>query len=278
MTDLHLTCSASTLRWADLHTRVSAVAAAGFAGIGLRISDYLDSGLSDGEIRGLLDRHGLRVLELEHLWDWAPGPDPVEEAIFRFADRIGARQLNVPMFGEYPLADLVEPFGALCDRAADHGLLVGFEFLPYSGVRTLGEVWQIVAAAGRPNGGVIIDLWHWFRSGARVADLADIPAPAFTSLQLCDVAAEPGPQMAEESRHGRLLPGEGAGDTQGLLQALRERGITVPVSVEVFSDDLDARPATESARMAYDASAAVLRQADLDAPGWATTRDREDVR
>lgn len=117
------------------------------------------------------------------------------------------------MFAEHPLVDLVEPFGALCDRAAEHGVLVGFEFLPYSGVRSIGEVWQVVSAADRPNGGIIVDLWHWFRPEAQVTDLAGIPASAFTSLQLCDVAAEPGPQMAEESRHGRLLPGAGVGDT-----------------------------------------------------------------
>lgn len=278
MTELQLTCSASTLRGADLPTRAAAAAAAGFVGLGLRISDFLDSGLTYEETGDLLDRSGLRVLELEHLWDWAQGPDSMEEAIFRFADRIGIRQLNVPMFAEHPLADLVEPFGALCDRAAEHGVLVGFEFLPYSGVRTIGEVWQVVAAADRPNGGIIVDLWHWFRSGAQVTDLADIPASAFTSLQLCDVAAEPGPQMAEESRHGRLLPGAGAGDIQGLLHALRERGIEMPVSVEIFSDDLDAQPAAESARQAYDAGADVLRKAALAAPYWTTTRNRGDVR
>lgn len=275
MTELELTCSASTLRMADLPTRAAAAAAAGFVGLGLRTTDILGSGLTDEEIGDLLDRYGLRVLELEHLWDWAQGPDPAEEAIFRFADRVGIRQLNVPMFAEHPLDDLVEPFGALCDRAADHGVLVGFEFLPYSGVRTIGEVWQVVSGADRPNGGIILDLWHWFRSGASVADLADIPASAFTSVQLCDVAAVPGPEMAEESRHGRLLPGAGAGDTFGLLLALRERGIGVPVSVEVFSDVLDAQPAAESARQAYDAGASVLRKAALAAPSW-TTRPHAD--
>ena len=79
------------------------------------------------------------------------------------------------MFAEHPLVDLVEPFGALCDRAAEHGVLVGFEFLPYSGVRSIGEVWQVVSAADRPNGGIIVDLWHWFRPEAQVTDLAVHP-------------------------------------------------------------------------------------------------------
>ncbi|GAA3720561.1 sugar phosphate isomerase/epimerase [Nonomuraea antimicrobica] len=271
-----LTCSANTLRFADLRTRVSSAAAAGFTGIGLRVADYLGAGLADADLRDLLDRHHLRVLELEHTWDWAAGEDPVEEAVFRFADRIGVRQLNVVMFAVHPLPDLVRPFAALCDRAAEHGVLVGLEFLPYSHVRTLGQAWEVVAAADRPNAGIIIDLWHWFRSGAEFEDLAAVPASAITSLQLCDVLADAGPDLADEARHRRLLPGQGAGDTPGVLRALRERGVTVPVSVEVFSDDLDARPAEVAARLAYDAGAATLERTGFTAPSWTT--DPEEVR
>ncbi|ROS44679.1 sugar phosphate isomerase/epimerase family protein [Amycolatopsis thermoflava] len=266
----HLNCSASTLRTADLPTRVAAAAEAGFTGIGLRVSDYLGTDLSDGQIRDLLDQHGLRVLEVEHNWDWSLGADPAEEAMFRLADRIGVRHLNVPMFQAHPLADLVEPFGALCDRAAEHGVLVGFEFLPYSHVRTLAQVWEVVAAADRPNGGITLDLWHWFRSGATPGDLDGIPATKITTVQLCDVRPEPDPDMTEEARHRRLLPGRGAGDTLAVLGALRDRGVTAPVSVEVFSDDLDARPAGESARLAFAAGAEVLDRAGLAAPEWTT--------
>ncbi|SFJ64600.1 sugar phosphate isomerase/epimerase family protein [Amycolatopsis sacchari] len=270
VTEKFLNCSANTLRAADLPTRVSAAASAGFAGIGLRVRDYLEADMADEEIRDLLDRHGLRVLEFEHNWDWALGVDPTEEAMLRFAGRIGVRHLNVPMFAEHPLSDLVEPFGALCDRAAEHGVLVGFEFLPYSHVRTIGEVWEVVTAAGRPNAGITLDLWHWFRSGARVEDLAGIPASAITTVQLCDVRAEPGPDLTEEARHRRLLPGRGAGNTREVLTALREHGVRAPVSVEVFSDDLDALPPAEAARLAFDAGAEVLDATGLPAPSWTT--------
>ncbi|WP_186382363.1 sugar phosphate isomerase/epimerase family protein [Amycolatopsis rhizosphaerae] len=273
MTTKTLNCSANTLRLADLPTRVAAAAGAGFAGIGLRVTDYLDANMADGEIRDLLDQHGLRVLEMEHNWDWALGEDPVEKAMFTFADEIGIRHLNVPMFAEHPPADLVEPFGALCDRAAAHGVLVGFEFLPYSHVRTIGEAWEVVAAADRPNGGITVDLWHWFRSGAQPQDLAGIPASVITTVQLCDVAPEPGPDMTEEARHRRKLPGQGAGDTLTALKALRDNGMVAPVSVEVFSDELDARPPAEAARLAFDTGVKTLERAEFPAPAWTTTRE-----
>jgi sugar phosphate isomerase/epimerase len=111
----------------------------------------------------------VRVLELEHTWDWArPGPAAEERELYQFADEVGCRQLNVPMFtAGHDSTELVAGFAGLCDRAAAHDLQVGLEFLPFSAIRTVGAARRIVADADRPNGGLIVDLWHWFRSGAR---------------------------------------------------------------------------------------------------------------
>jgi hypothetical protein len=42
------------------------------------------------------------------------------------------------------------------------------------------------------------------------------------------------------------------------------------VSVEVFSDDLDARPAPVAARLAFDAGAAALDRAGYSPASWTT--------
>jgi sugar phosphate isomerase/epimerase len=273
MTDL--ACSASTLRPADLVTRLRAAGEAGFTAVGLRLDDYRGSGRPDAEVRDLLDEHGLRVLEMEHNWDWAGGPVPEEQELFQLADGIGVRQLNVPMFAEHDQIDLVAGFGGLCDRAADHGVLVGLEFMPYSAVRDLGRAWEVVAAADRPNGGVVLDLWHWFRSGGQLADLALVPAERIVSVQLGDVLAEPFADLRQEARHHRRLPGRGAGETTALLVALRDRGVKSPVSVEVFSDDLDAMPASAAAAAAFVTGRDALLAAGWpDSAPWHTSRKR----
>jgi len=54
--------------------RVGAAARAGFTGIGMLADDYAAlraSGQSDADLLGVLDRHGVRVLEVEFLFDWA---------------------------------------------------------------------------------------------------------------------------------------------------------------------------------------------------------------
>ena len=54
----------------------------------------------------------------------------------------------------------VEAFALVCDRAAEHGLLVHLEFLPWSAFPNVNAAWDVVRTADRPNGGLIIDSWH----------------------------------------------------------------------------------------------------------------------
>ncbi|MGK3206149.1 sugar phosphate isomerase/epimerase family protein [Amycolatopsis sp. MEPSY49] len=256
------------MRHASPRSRIEAAETAGFGGIGLRLDDCRSAGAA---LRDLLDEHGMRVMELEHIWDWAaPVPSPVEHELFAVADRTGYRQLNVPMLFDHPIEDLIAGFGGLCDRAGRHGLLVGLEFMPYSSVPTLGRAWDIVAGAERENGGVIIDLWHWNRSGAQPQDLGMIDPDRVTSVQLCDVRAEPMRDPGHEARHHRHLPGDGAGDPAGVLSALRRHGLGCPVSVEVFSDDLDALSPEEAAWRAARAGASCLEAAGWALPPWRT--------
>ena len=57
--------------------------------------------------------------------------------------------------------------------------------------------------------------------------------------------------------HERLLPGDGAFDLAGLVDALRATGTRAPWGVEVFSDELHALAADEVAVRAAAAMRAV---------------------
>ena len=104
-------------------------------------------------------------------------PSTTHERIFRFgepelfavADAVGARSLNaVDVFGgPWSLDEAAAAFAGLCDRAAEHGLLVHLEFLPWSRIPDLATAWQVVDAADRPNGGIMLDAWHYFRERPR---------------------------------------------------------------------------------------------------------------
>ena len=111
--------------------------------------------------------------------------------------------------------------------------------MPYSGVPDLGTAWQVVRDAGRANGALIVDVWHWARAGMTTADLAGVPADRIVSVQLCDVLAEPMQPPRSESLGHRLPPGRGHGDAVGLVRALQSAGVRPAViAVEVISDEL----------------------------------------
>src|SRR5437764_6831251 len=142
-------CAGTLPRGTTFRERVEAAAAGGFAGISIWGRDYWaarSDGLTDADMRALLNDYGLRVAVLDPAWWWLPGaaeigrtirPEDDAEEVFRYgeddlfaiADAVGARSVNaVDVFGgDWSVDDAAEAFAALCDRAADHGILVHLE-------------------------------------------------------------------------------------------------------------------------------------------------------
>jgi sugar phosphate isomerase/epimerase len=263
-------CSGTLPATVSFRQRVAAAAAGGFSGISLWGRDYQvarDEGLRDGDITLLLADHGLFVGELDPAWWWLPGatdvhiaPEHDQDRIFRYTERelfavaaaVGARSLNaVDVFGgTWSLDDAAQAFAGLCDRAAEHGLLVHLEFLPWSRIPDLATAWQVVAAADRPNGGLMLDAWHYFRGAPDGALLRSIPGSSILGVQLCDAPAAPEPEPLHATLHERLLPGEGELPLGALLADLRATATDAPLGVEVFSDVLHALDPIEVGRRA----------------------------
>ncbi|MGH0031451.1 MAG: sugar phosphate isomerase/epimerase family protein [Myxococcota bacterium] len=238
------------------------VACAGAAGCrGLSLWPHHVAGLPAGEVRRRLADAGLAVVEVEPLLSWLPeGSLPPEtaglvgappEAFFELALAVGAPAVvAVDGFGaraERPA--LLEAFGRLCEDAAAHGLAVKLEFTPWSSIPDARAAWEMVREAGRPDTGIVVDSWHHFRGANDLAMLRALPGERVTGVQLNDAPAQPPSEPpAVESMHARRLPGEGAIDLAGLLDALDAGGCRAPLGIEVFSDALDALPAAEVGR------------------------------
>ncbi|GAB6897714.1 sugar phosphate isomerase/epimerase [Kineosporia succinea] len=254
--DLHL--SAMTLRYCSFSDRVLAAAAAGFSGIGLGAVDYLDarrSEFSEEQLADYVARHGLRVVELEFLTDWwreadVRGVRLEEDLLFYLADLLAVPQINVGLFADVPIDVQRQQFRRLCSRAADHNVRIALEFMPYSSLRTLQEARELVSWVETGNAGLMLDAWHWHRSGGTTDELRDLSASEVFAVQLCDAAEVPDTDLRREGRHGRLLPGAGVVDLSGFLGALAQAGVDVPLAVEVLSDELDARHPVDAARAA----------------------------
>lgn len=265
-----LVLSVMTVPSAEFDDRVAAAAAAGYAGIGLRPKHRARAhaqGRTDADLRAILDDHGVALVELEVLSGWGSDAAAIESArrhedeLYGLADALGGRHLTVTGAGLLGPPDRsAELFAGLCDRAAEHGLRVALEFLPWTEVPDADHAREIVQLAGRPNGGLQVDTWHHFRGAASDDQLRALPPELVTSIQFDDGRLTGRGSLLEQT-YERLLPGDGEFRLVHFLQLLAERGVTAPLCVEVISGALAALPAADAARLAADATRTVLAEA-----------------
>lgn len=267
-----------TLRDLPIDERVAVAAAAGYAGIGLAARGYaaaLAAGWTDSSLRSLLADHGVGLMETEGPFGFAPGGtvrsgplagrrygDPAIEArVFHMADAFGVRHVNVgAVLDGDPGPGAADDFGALCDRAAPYGLQVALEPLPCSTVPDLRTALDLVTAADRPNGGLCLDSWHYYRGDPDDEVLREVPPERVVVVQLDDGPLEPVlPDYLEDTLHHRTVPGAGEFPLDRFLGLLHSLGVRAPVSVEVLSDELDALPRQAAAERAAQATRQVLR-------------------
>ena len=189
---------AGTLPQVGFRDRVDAAAEAGFAAITLFPEHYLDAvareGLDPSTIRRHLQGAGIVVHQLDPLLDWYSNDATGSElGLYEAAEATGATSLNVvPAFA--PTEDpsfLIDRLGALGDRAAVRGLSIDLEFLPWSPIPDLGTAISVIEACGLRNLGVMLDCWHFFRSGGQLSELTPEVVGRITGVQLNDAPLMP---------------------------------------------------------------------------------------
>ncbi|HWV13529.1 MAG TPA: TIM barrel protein, partial [Sphingobium sp.] len=141
------------------------------------------------------------------------------------------------------------------------GLKVHIELLPFGGIPDLTSAWAIVQAAGRPNGGLTIDSWHFFRSGSSFEQLAQIPGSRIHTIQINDAPAQAEPDLLHETMNARLIPGQGSFDLTRFIRALDQTGTDAPFSVEIFSAQTRTAPMAEAIRSWAPAAHDIIRKA-----------------
>lgn len=276
----NLILNAQTLPVVPFDVRVKAASSAGYRGLSIRPSEYngaLKQGLDDVAMLRLLAENKVEVTEIGLATTWLPGVDNKpgfdadEATLWHMADIFKPRQLNCAMWESHPVADMTRGFGVLCDRAAAKGLLVALEFIPHSGIRDMIVAWEIVKGANRPNGGLIFDTWHFQRGGTPHEAITTVPPEKWFTLQLSDAERVPWSEVREESRHGRLLPGEGVIDFDSMINRLKGYGANPTVSVEVISDVLHKMEPHVATRAAIEPCVALLGRLGHKAPWWTPT-------
>jgi sugar phosphate isomerase/epimerase len=252
--------------------RVRACAEAGYAGVGIHVRDYRairQAGATDADLKAILAHHGMRHVEVEFLLNWFADGEVGEasrndeELLYHMAETFGARLMftggdlapNNPM----PFDELTARFARLCARAAERGVTVGVEPVPWTNIRDLNDAIRLIDGSGAKNAGLYLDVWHLYRSGLDYGRLRALDPKRIVGVQLDDAGSEIQGSIIEDTLDHRLLPGEGVADVAAFVAALE--GVEGPFAVEILSNAQRARSLDEAARLSYRAARAVMGDA-----------------
>ena len=242
--------------------RVEAATQAGFVGMGFVHADIsvIRRTLGLGDAKAVLDRHGVKYVEVEMLMNWHGGGALTERArqtrdeLLEAAAAWGAIHVKVGCDTgpePYPFEALAEDFRDLCERAEGAGTRIALEFLPFASIRTPDEAMALIAAADHLAGGMLIDIWHVERGKVPLVSLRDIPLDRIFGVELDDAPASISGSLLEDTLFNRRLCGDGDFAVRDFIQVLRSQGYEGPWGVEILSDAFRSLPMPIAVQQAY---------------------------
>jgi sugar phosphate isomerase/epimerase len=246
-----------------LDQRIAAAVAAGYDAVSISPLDVEraeSSGTTARELGRWIRGEGLEVV-MDPVLNWYGGKVaagsrfgrfPVQESLRMCAD-LGVRSLSAlaQRSGHVPLEAMTQPFGDLCDAASDFGASVHLEFIPMTQIPDLRSAWTIVESADRPNGGLLLDTWHFFRGDPDLDLLATLPGDRVLAVQVDDANEAVVGDLWQDTRQ-RRLPGDGSFDLMGVLRVLDQIGGLSLVGPEVISTETAAMDPSVAAKVAGD--------------------------
>jgi sugar phosphate isomerase/epimerase len=257
---------------APLLDRIAAAAANGYRILSINPADHdqaLAAGLDPAEVAPPPPDAGVELAILDGLIEWYPHEPPKRplgtamigvDEVLRAGEAFGTTSICAlaPYPTSIPLEEMAGHFAALCDRAADQGSRVHFEFTPRSQVSDVATAAELVRLADRLNGGILFDTWHFFRVDGDLGALRHVPGEWIFSVQVSDGAADFEEGLLADTFRHRRLPGTGVFDLVGLLRVLDDIGGLRLVGPEVLSVELFSVPVAEAARRGAESLDAVL--------------------
>ena len=188
--------------------------------------EFERSPLDPAQIQALetaIDTTGLQVLDIE-LARITEDCDPRDfEGAFELGARLNAKHMIMSAWTKRrdDRNFILDTYAETCNLAAPYGLTIDLEFPSFSRLRTLDETLDIVRAADRPNGGILIDTLYLHLSRVDLGELLHVPQEWLHFLHISDCLpgiADTREGMIQLARDARLYPGEGWIDFAGIIE------------------------------------------------------------
>ena len=261
-----------TIDTTPLATALDAARAAGYDAVELRRIDFTrcyDAGMSSAQVRDLIRNSGVKVGILGVEYGWLFARDDERKRLFAVlretcqdAVALGCGMLMcAPGQISAPLPEAIVNLKTGADIAAEFGLRVAIEFNSQHAVlNRLDVLRDLLAGAGRPNCGYLIDAYHLTRSGDGPRAFEGVPGNEIFVFKYSDVPPRPVPEGVKRPTD-RLAPGMGVVQWREMLGLLAEKGYTGYLSYEAPNPELWARSPYDVAREGLELTRKLLREA-----------------
>jgi sugar phosphate isomerase/epimerase len=256
-----------TLDTTPLPDALHAARAAGWSAVELRRIDFAraaEAGQPAEAVLDLVRASGLPVACVGGQLGWM-FTDGAERARLiaamaescRWARALGAPVVMSPAdMGEGDLARAAAAVREVGDLGATHGVRIALEAPSQAAqLNTLGRLRELIARAGHPSCGLLVDAYHLHRGGGGLRAVEDLEPGEIAYVQFSDVPAsglQPGKAL------DRLPPGQGIVPFRDFFRLIDESGYTGHCSYEAPNPTAWARDPVTVAREALTATRAVL--------------------
>jgi sugar phosphate isomerase/epimerase len=273
----NLSAGAIGIRDASLAETLLLARAGGFHGIDFAIAEaaILADQRGVDYVRGLFDAAGVKPGQWGLPFDWRD--DAKYQAGLAALPKLAALGADLgclrcatwmPSFSDE--RDFAANFGwhvaryrPIAQILKDNGVAFGIEFLgpetirrghKYEFIHSLDGLFELAAAIGTGNVGLLLDAWHLYTDGGSMSEVRKLKPEQVVTVHVNDAPA--GVPLAEQLDQVRALPGEtGVIPLGEFLRALVDIGYAGPVTVEPFSKRLNAMAPFDAVR----ATAAALK-------------------
>lgn len=220
---------------------IRVAARTGYRTVGLRLIEATAGGptyplMTDPalmrETKAAMAETGVGVLDIEFVKLTPEFDVAALEPFVAAGAEVGARYVITAPY-DPDLGRLADRLGAMSDLCGRYGLRAILEFFPWTEVPDLAAAAALVAATGRPECGILVDVLHYTRSHGTPAQFDGIPASRFPFVHVCDAPAGTSwtrEELFHAGRVERLPPGEGGMDIKGMLSHMPPG---IPIALEV---------------------------------------------
>ena len=210
------------------------------------LQDYLKGGGTTAEARKHLSDSGIAVEDAIGFAQWiVDDKDTRDKAIEQLKQEmgmlseIGCKRIAAPPMGAtkdvtIDLKNAAERYHTILDLGDKMGVVPQLELWGFSkNLSRLSELMYVAIESQHPSAKVLMDVYHLYRGGSGLEQLAWVGKPYIEIFHVNDYPASPAQDVITDA--DRVYPGDGVGPMKELFTILKNPEKPVILSLEVFN-------------------------------------------